>query len=177
MSNIIRWEPMREMVTLRDAMERLFDGAFTRPGGLPNGWRTSGAPAVDMYQTDNEVVINEPAPGMKAEDVKISVTGDMLTIKGEANAKSEGKEKGLHIREQRWGAFERSIALPTPVLADQAKAEFEDGVLNITLPKTEEVRPKTIAVKANRRFKTARGRSRGSFPYSLARHLPLDYTD
>jgi HSP20 family protein len=139
---------MREMVTLRDAMDRLFDEAFTRPGGLTNGGRISGAPAVDMYQTDNEVVIKAAVPGMKAEDVEISVTGDVLRIKGETNAKSEVKERAYHIREQRWGAFERSIALPTMVLSDKAKAEFEDGVLTITLPKAEEVKPKTITVKA-----------------------------
>jgi HSP20 family protein len=138
---------MREMVTLRDAMDRLFDEAFTRPGGLTNGWHTSGVPAVDMYQTDNDVVIKAAVPGMKADDVEISLAGDVLTMKGETSTKSEAKERAYHIREQRWGAFERSFALPTMVLSDKAKAEFEDGVLTITLPKAEEVKPKTITVK------------------------------
>ncbi len=148
MSNLIRWQPMREMVTLRDAMDRLFDEAFTRPWGLIDGGHESGAPALDMYQTDNDVVVKVAVPGMKADDVQISVTGDMLTIKGETKEKNEVKEKAYHIREQRWGAFERSVALPTAVISDKAKAEFEDGVLTITMPKAEDVKPKMITVKA-----------------------------
>ena len=148
MSNLIRWEPMREMVTLREAMDRLFDDAFTHPFGLMrDGWRGSGAPAIDMYQTENEVVVKASVPGMKAEDVQISVTGDVLTIKGEASQKEEVEEKNYHIREQRWGAFERSVMLPTTIVSDKAKAEFENGILTVTLPKAEEVRPKMITVK------------------------------
>jgi HSP20 family protein len=105
-------------------------------------------PAVDMYQTDNEVVVKAAIPGVKTEDVQINVTGEVLTIKGEMKAKEEVKEKAYHLREQRWGAFERTIALPTDVIADKAKAEFENGILTITLPKAEEVRPKSITIKA-----------------------------
>ncbi len=147
MSNLTRWQPMRETMTLRDAMDHLFDEAFTRPWGLADGWRGGGAPSVDMYETENEVVIKAAVPGMKAEDVQISVTGDMLTIKGETKEKSELKDKAYHIREQRWGSFERSLSLPTLVVADKAKAEFEDGMLIVTLPKAEEVKPRTITVK------------------------------
>ncbi len=146
MSNLIRWEPAREMMTLREAMDRLFDDAFTRPLSLSgNAW---AVPAVDMYQTDNEVVVKAALPGIKSDDVQINVTGEVLTIKGEARQKEEVKEKAYHIREQRWGMFERSIVLPTEVVADKAKAEFENGVLTITLPKAEEVKPKTITIKS-----------------------------
>src|SRR5574341_913616 len=148
MSNLIRWEPMREMVTLREAMDRLFDDAFTRPFGLRDGWGISGAPAIDMYQTDDEVVVKAALPGVKADEVQINVTGDLLTIKGERKEESETKEKNYHIREQRWGSFERSVALPTAVVSDKAKAEFENGVLTVTLSKAEEVKPKMITVKA-----------------------------
>jgi HSP20 family protein len=145
MSSIIRWEPAREMMTLREAMDRLFDDAFTRPLSLNNGnW---SVPAVDMYQTDNEVVVKAALPGIKADEVQINVTGELLTLKGETKQEEEKKEKAYHIREQRWGTFERSIALPTQVVADKAKAEFENGVLTITLPKAEEVKPKTISIK------------------------------
>jgi HSP20 family protein len=92
--------------------------------------------------------IKASLPGIKADDVQINVTGDVLTIKGEVKEKSETKEKDYHIREQRWGAFERSVMLPTSIVPDKAKAEFEDGVLTITLPKAEEVKPKVITVKA-----------------------------
>ena len=145
MSNLIRWEPVREMMTLREAMDRLFDDAFTRPLSLSgNTW---SIPAVDMYQTDNEVVVKAALPGIKADEVQINVTGEVLTLKGETKQENETKEKEYHIREQRWGAFERSIVLPTEVVADKAKADFENGVLTIMLPKAEEVKPKTISIK------------------------------
>ena len=145
MSNLIRWEPAREFMTLREAMDHLFDDAFTRPLTLRDGW---SVPAVDMYQTDDEVVLKASIPGFKAEDVQISVTGDILTLRGEMKQEEEKKDKAWYMREQRWGSFERSVALPTAVVSDKAKAEFENGILTVTLPKAEEVKPKTITVKA-----------------------------
>ena len=146
MSNLTRWEPVREMMTLREAMDRLFDDAFTRPLSLRDGgWST---PAVDMYQTDNDVVIKAALPGFQADDVQINVTGDLLTIRGELKHEEEQNEKSWHIREQRWGSFERSVPLPTAVVSDKAQADFANGILTITLPKAEEVKPKTITVKA-----------------------------
>ena len=145
MSNLIRWEPAREMMTLREAMDRLFDDAFTRPLSLRDGW---SAPAIDMYQTEDEVVVRAALPGIKPDDVQINITGDVLHIKGEMKHEEEKKEKAWHMREQRWGAFERSVALPADVVADKAKAEFENGVLTVTLPKAEEVKPKIINIKA-----------------------------
>ena len=146
MSNLTRWEPVREMMTLREAMDRLFDDAFTRPISLRDGGWTS--PAVDMYQSDDEVVVRAALPGFKADEVQINVTGDVLTLRGETKHEEEKKDKAWHIREHRWGSFERSIALPTEVTADKAVADFENGILTITLPKAEEVKPKTISVKA-----------------------------
>lgn len=145
MSSLIRWEPAREIMTLREAMDRLLDDAFTRPLALGGTW---SLPAIDMYQTNDEVVVKAAVPGLKADDVQINVTGDTLFIKGEAKQEEEKKDKTYHIREQRWGSFERSVMLPTNVIADKAKAEFENGILTITLPKAEEVKPKTIPVKA-----------------------------
>ncbi len=146
MSNLTRWEPVREMMTLREAMDRLFDDAFTRPLSVRDGgWST---PAVDMYQTDNDVVIKAALPGFKADDVQINVTGDLLTIRGELKGEEEQNEKSWHLREQRWGSFERSVSLPTAVVSDKAQADFANGILTITLPKAEEVKPKTITVKA-----------------------------
>ena len=146
MSNLTRWEPVREMMTLREAMDRLFDDAFTRPINLRDGGWTS--PAIDMYQTDDEVVVRAALPGFKADEVQINVTGDVLTLRGEMRQEEEKKERAWHMREQRWSSFERSISLPTEVKADNAVADFENGILTITLPKAEEVKPKTITVKA-----------------------------
>ena len=146
MSNLTRWEPVREMMTLREAMDRLFDDAFTRPVNLRDGGWPS--PAIDMYQTDDEVVIKAALPGFKADEVQINVTGDVLTLRGEMKHAEEQKDKAWHIREQRWSSFERSIALPTDVKADKAVADYENGILTVTLPKAEEVKPRTITVKA-----------------------------
>ena len=145
MSNLIRWEPARDMMTLREAMDRLFDDAFTRPLSLRDGW---SVPAIDMYQTDDEIVVKAALPGIKADEVQINITGEVLTLKGEMKHEEEKNEQAWHIREQRWGAFERSVILPTDVVADKAKADFEHGILTITLPKAEDVKPKTITVKA-----------------------------
>jgi len=148
MTNLTRWEPEREMMTLRDAMDRLFDDAFTRPFSMTrNGGSNWSSLAIDMYQTDNDVVVKATLPGVQADEVQLNVTNDVLTIKGETKYEEDQKNKAWHIREQRWGAFERSIMLPTGVIADKAKAEFDNGILTITLPKSEEVKPKTITVK------------------------------
>ena len=145
MSNLIRWEPAREMMTLREAMDHLFDDAFTRPLSIRDGW---SVPAIDMYQTDDEIVVKASLPGVKADEVQINISGEVLTLKGETKHEEEKKDKAWHIREQRWGAFERSVVLPTDVVADKAKADFENGILTITLPKAEEVKPKVISIKA-----------------------------
>jgi HSP20 family protein len=145
MSNLTRWEPLRDMMTLREAMDQLFDDAFTRPrsaGGV------SIMPVVDLYQTADEVVVKANLPGLKAEDVQISVTSDVLTLRGEFKQESEQKEATYHILERRAGSFERSVMLPVDVETDKSRADFKDGVLTITLPKAEAVKPKTITVKA-----------------------------
>ena len=148
MANLVRWEPFRDLISLREAMDRLFEESFIRPRV---GWLAplgAGALAVDMYETDQDVVIKSSMPGVKAEDLDITITGDTLTIKGETKTE-EKVEKANYIRqERRYGAFCRSLTLPTTIVAEKAKAEFENGVLTLTLPKAEEVKPKTIKVKA-----------------------------
>jgi HSP20 family protein len=147
MSNLTRWEPVREMMTLREAMDRLFDDAFTHPvGWAGNGG--SSVPAIDLYQNDNEVVVKAALPGIKAEQVQLSIHGDVLTLRGEVKQETDQKEKTYHIHEQRFGSFERSVSLPTDVQADKAQADFENGILTVTLPKAETVKPKTISIKA-----------------------------
>jgi HSP20 family protein len=147
MSNLTRWEPVREMMTLREAMDRLFDDAFTRPLGT-NG--STGLPAIDLYQNNDAVVVKAALPGLKPDDVQISVTADVLTLRGEYKQSNEQKEVTYHIREQRYGLFERSIMLPTEVQTDKAVADYENGILTITLPKAETVKPRTINIKTNK---------------------------
>ncbi len=145
MSNLIRWEPVREMMTLREAMDRLFDDAFTRPLSMS---AVSAMPAIDLYQTVDEIVVKAALPGLKPDEVQISVTGEVLTLRGEFKQQEEKKEATWHMREQRYGSFERSIMLPTEVQTDKAKADFENGILTVSLPKAEAVKPRTINIKA-----------------------------
>jgi len=138
-------------MTLRDAMDRLFDDAFTRPfSRVRNGGATWSSLPIDLYQTNDDVVVKAVVPGFRPDQVQINVTGDVLTIRGEANQEEDQKDKAWHIREHRFGSFERSVALPVNVVPDQATAEFENGVLSITLPKAEEVKPKTITIKSKK---------------------------
>jgi len=144
MSNLTRWEPVREMMTLREAMDRLFDDAFTRPISLSG---ISALPSLDVYETDDEVVVKAALPGLKTEDVQISVTGETLTLRGEFKQEEEKSGATYHVRERRSGNFERAIRLPADVQTDKARADFENGILTVTLPKAEAVKPKAISIK------------------------------
>lgn len=145
MSNLSRWEPMREMMTLREAMDRLFDDAFTRP---PSANGVSVLPAVDLFETADEVVMKANLPGLTSDDVQITVTSDVLTLRGELKPADKYKDATYHVMERRSGTFERSVMLPIDVQTEKARADFENGVLTITLPKAEIVKPKMITIKA-----------------------------
>ncbi len=146
MSNLIRWQPFDELVSLRDAMDRVFEDSFIRPRW---GWISpTGAAslALDMYETKDEVVVKAALPGIKPEEVEVSITGNALTIKGESKEENEVKEKDYIRKERRYGSFARSVTLPSGLKTDKAEATFEDGVLTLKVPKSEEVKPKTINV-------------------------------
>jgi HSP20 family protein len=145
MSNLSRWEPVREMMTLRQAMDKLFDDAFTRPLSASG---VSVVPAIDLYETADEVVVKSNLPGLTSDDVQITVTSDVLTLRGELKPADNKKDVTYHVMERRSGIFERSVMLPTDVQTEKAKADFENGVLTITLPKAETVKPKMITIKA-----------------------------
>lgn len=147
MADITRWDPFREMTDLRDTMDRLFDRGFSRPWRLLTWDAGEGVFPVDVYETDEEVVVKASLPGVKPDDVDISVTGDTLTIKGESKEEHEEKKPNYYRQERRYGTFQRALTLPVRVDADKASATFEHGVLALRLPKVPEVRPKTIAVK------------------------------
>jgi HSP20 family protein len=134
------------MVSLRDAMNRLIEDSFLRPFGSM-GVTGEMIPEIDVYETNDEIVVEASLPGIKPEDVDISVTGDVLTLKGEIKSKAEKRQGRQVVQERRWGNFVRTIILPTEVNVDKAQAEFENGVLNLHLPKTEGARPRTIQIK------------------------------
>jgi HSP20 family protein len=134
------------MASLRETVDRLFDD--------PRTWRVSFGNAsgnffpVDVSDTNDEVVVKASLPGVKPEDIDISVTGEVLTLKGESREEQEEKTQSWYRRERRHGTFVRQITLPSEVDSSKAEALFEDGVLKLTLPKAETVKPKTIKVQA-----------------------------
>lgn len=145
MTQLIRWQPFREMRRMHNMLDRLMDQSFFSADGDLDGY-TSLIP-VDVYQTEDEVSIKATVPGLKADDIQISITGDTLSINGEIKSEHEEEGRDYFVRERRMGSFSRSMTLPVNVDADKATADFEDGVLTITLPKVEAEKPKTISVK------------------------------
>lgn len=139
-----RWDPFREVVSLSDAVNSLLRESFVRPGaGMSGGL---AALPLDVVENENEFVVRASLPGIKPEDVQITVHGDTLTIRGEQKAEEEKKGETWHLRERRLGAFQRSLALNTPIDPDKADAKFEHGVLTLTLPKSERAKPRQIKV-------------------------------
>jgi HSP20 family protein len=151
MANITRYDPLGEMVSLRSAMDRLFEDSFVSP----LTWRTIGGgtetvnPAIDVHETGDELVVSAALPGMKADDVDITITGQTLSLRGEFKADDEVKREQYLYRERRYGSFNRTLQLPVRVQGDQARATFADGVLTLTIPKAEEVKPRQIRIEAN----------------------------
>lgn len=147
MSSLVRWEPFSDLISLRDAMDRLFEESFVRPTGRLMAPMGMGSLAIDMVETKDDVVVVTSIPGVKPEDIDISVTGDTLTIKGETKMEEKIEKENLIRQERRYGAFSRSVGLPTGINTDEAEATFEDGVLTLRFPKREEVKRNTIKVK------------------------------
>lgn len=142
-----RWEPFREFMTLREAMDRLFEESLVnwRRLGVGAGERITRLP-IDAYATDNEIVIIAPVPGVNPEEVEITLEGDTLTIKGEIKPPLENV--GYIFQERTYGPFSRTLTLNVPVDAEKAEATFENGLLTLTIPKAESVKPKAIKVKS-----------------------------
>jgi HSP20 family protein len=144
MRSVIRWDPMRDLVSLRDVMDRLVEESFVRPGWNGARERTNRLP-VDVYSTAEDLTIIASVPGANPEDVDISIEGDNLHIKVEYKAPLENVE--YIFQERAYGAFERTLTFNVPVQADKAEAVFEKGVLTLTVPKAEEIKPKVIKVQ------------------------------
>ena len=145
---IERWQPFSELMSLGQAMDKLFEDSFVRPSRALAALGEASVPALDIYQTPNEAVVKATLPGLKPEDVRIDITGETVTIKGETKAEQEIKREDYLYQERRYGSFSRSVVLPGGLETDKAEAMMEDGVLTLTIPKAEEVKPKAIKVKA-----------------------------
>lgn len=142
---LVPWRPFEDVGTLRREIDHLFERFFGEPRGVerPAGMWT---PRADVTETKDSVSITAELPGLEAKDVEVSLSGDLLTIKGEKKHEREEKDEHHHLVERTYGAFSRMVRLPAPVAADKIKASFKNGVLTVTLPKTEEAKPKAIAV-------------------------------
>ena len=161
-NNMMRWDPFREMVSLRDAMDSLFENALIGPRGGEGGVSTVQLP-LDIVEEDDNYIVRASLPGLKPEDVNVTVVDNVLTIEGEAKGEEQKEGSRWHLRERRWGQFSRQIALPTTIDANNVQAEYSDGVLKLTLPKAEEAKPKRIAIRANgQQQKTLEGTARHS---------------
>jgi len=141
---IERWDPFREMVSLRDAVNSLLQDSFVPPNGARSERRAAFTLPLDVTEAENDFVVTASLPGISPEDVQTTVLGDTLTIRGESKADGEQNGQNWLVRERRCGSFQRSVSLGTPINADKATAQFEHGVLTLTLPKSEQARPKQI---------------------------------
>ncbi len=146
MTDLMRWDPFRDFMSLRNAIDRLFEDAFVMPSRV---WAptTEWSLALDVAEDENGFIVKAAIPGVRPEDLDISLADNVLTIRGEVKRDEEIKEEQYHVRERRYGTFTRSIRLPTPVDADHVEATYENGVLTLRIPKAEQVRPKKITVQ------------------------------
>ena len=150
---IERWRPfgvLTEREPFRDIqseVNRLFDSFLGRPTATGTGTGNRvWMPVVDMYETNDDLVLDFEIPGVREKDISLSITGDLLTVRGERQFRQELKDDHTYYIERAYGKFERSVQLPMPVQAGRVTATFRDGVLEVRLPKAEEVRPKEIKI-------------------------------
>ncbi|MGB7622356.1 MAG: Hsp20/alpha crystallin family protein [Terriglobia bacterium] len=147
---IVRWEPFRDLITLQERMNRLFDERFgrmrTTEESLDSG---SWSPAVDIYETEQDIVLKAELPEIREKDIDIRLENNTLTLKGERKFEKETQEENYHRLERSYGTFSRSFTLPATVDQEKINAEYKDGVLKITLPKKAETKPKQIKVNIN----------------------------
>jgi HSP20 family protein len=148
MADLARWDPVSDIVSLREAMNRLFEDSFIRPRDWPTTAEGMGMLPLDVYESNDEVTVRASIPGVNPDNIDISVIGATLTIKGEKSEDREEKKGNYHLRERHYGAFQRSVNLPSQVNVDRSQAEFKDGVLTLTLPKVEAAKPRSIKIKA-----------------------------
>jgi HSP20 family protein len=144
MPSVVRFDPFRDITSLRDEMNRL----FTRTLGDSGSGVASWTPAVDVFDTADAIVLRAEVPGLTTDDFDIEVDGDVLTLSGERTFEESVEEGRYHRIERSYGRFARSVTLPQNVKADEISAHLGDGVLTVRVPKADEVRPRRIAVTA-----------------------------
>lgn len=143
---IIRWDPFRDMVTLREKMNRMFEDVFSGRNEDRELQAGTWAPSVDIFETENELVLTAEIPGIDEKDVEIKVEDNTLSIKGERKFEKETKEENFHRIERSYGSFYRAFTLPSSVDPERIQAEQENGVLKISMPKRQERKPRTVRI-------------------------------
>jgi HSP20 family protein len=149
--SVSRWDPFQDLLAIQDEMNQLFGRAVGQGGQARSQAQVAErmwAPALDISERKDAYVVTVEVPGVKAEDLDITLEDGLLTIRGERRFTKETSEQQFHRVERRYGGFRRSITLPSQVQADQIEASFEDGVLEVVVPKAEEAKPKKISVRA-----------------------------
>jgi HSP20 family protein len=145
--SIVRWEPLRELNSLQHEMNRMFNTVFgDQPG---NGGARRWIPAMDLLETDEHFVLRADLPGLSEDDVKVELEDNILTVSGERRAESEDRQEGYHRVERAFGSFTRSLTLPRGVKSDEISARFDNGVLEVRIPKPEETKPRRIAIEGS----------------------------
>lgn len=145
---LTRWDPLQDMLNLRNTVDRLFETTFS---DLNTGTHTMswGLP-LDVIEKDDAFVVKASVPGINPDDLEITFTDNTLTIKGEVKSEDEVKETRYHLRERRYGSFARTISLGSRIQGDKIEAKYDSGVLELTLPKSEEVKPKRIQIRPSK---------------------------
>jgi HSP20 family protein len=147
---LVRWEPVRELNSLQNEMNRLFSAFFDTPGvGAGNsspGQMTRWLPATDLIETDDQFVLRADLPGLSEEDVKVELEDNVLTISGERKAEHEASNEGFYRLERAYGAFQRSLTLPEGVDGDKVTANFDRGVLEVRIPKPAQRQPRRVSI-------------------------------
>jgi len=142
------WDPFEEMSDIRERINRLFDEMFGKyPATISESTERAWSPPVDIYEEKDKVVVKAELPGMKKDDISIEVKDNVLTLTGERKHEKETKKENYHRIERSYGKFSRSFTLPDSIKVDKVKANYKDGILEITLPKAEEAKTKTITIK------------------------------
>ena len=150
---LVRWQPFHNLVSIQDRMNRIFDDAFRgHRADSEDDWALGGnwAPAVDIFENDGNIVLKAELPGVDPKDVDIRVENNVLSLRGERKFENETKREDYHRVERAYGSFSRSFTLPNAVDTEKIKADYKDGVLNVTLPQKEEAKPKQISISVGK---------------------------
>ena len=143
---VVKWDPFRDLNMLQDRMNRLFDNAGRNWSNEEPAATTTWSPAVDIFETDGEIVVKAELPGMERKDITLNLENNVLTLRGERRFEKETKDENYHRIERAYGGFSRAFSIPATVDEEKIRAEYKDGVLKIVLPKKDQAKPKEIRI-------------------------------